>query len=113
MARQLTIVGTATITSGQTTSGWITDKRGFGHATDLVVWCPSALTAAVVVEVSHAESPSSADTKVLNIDGNDVAMGAGKAIVIPTSAFKSMRFVSAGAEGADRTFTVVAQVDMG
>lgn len=113
MARHLTIVGTATISAGQTTSGWITDKRGFGYATDIVVWCPLALTAAVVAEVSHVESPTAGDTRVLNIDGSDVAMGAGKAIVIPTSAFKSMRFVSAGVEGADRTFTVVAQVDMG
>lgn len=113
MARHLTIVGEATIASAGTTSGWITSKIGFGHASDIVVYCPASLTNAVVVEVSYAEVPASGNTRVLNIDGSDVAMGAGKAIVVPSSAFKSMRFVSAGAEGADRVFTVVAQVDMG
>ena len=113
MARHLTIIGTLTIASGESESGWLTFKKvGFGQATDMILYGPAALTNTVTVEVSHKEVPSGGDARELSVQGAPLTVAAGAAEIIPSSAFASLRVNSSGNEGAARVFTLMAQVEM-
>lgn len=78
-------------------------------AAGIVIYGPAALTAAVTVQVLPF---GDATWRTLQSGGVDVAVGAGKAVVISPPAFADLRLHSAGAEGADRDFFVDAQEDM-
>ncbi len=112
MARHLVYVGSLTIASGGTTSGSIASRLSFGHATDLVIFGPAALTGTVGVEVSWLDSPTGSDWRALKVDGTQITVGAGAAEVLPSTTFPSLRVKSGSSEGADRTFHVMAQVEM-
>jgi len=115
MARHVAIVGTLTIASGQTDSPALSTvakpKIALGVAIDLVIYAPSALTGTVSVQVSPIEEPDSADWRTASVAGTPVTIAAGAAEVVPVVAARDLRIHSSGAEGADRSFIVLAQYD--
>lgn len=104
-----------TISSGQTTSVALSTllsegqiKVLFGGAVDMIVYAPAALTGTVTVQYSPKSSPAAGDWKTVQVSGSDLTFPAAKATsVFPISA-RDLRFVSSGAEGADRVFAVNA-----
>jgi len=82
-----------------------------GNCTDMELYAPAALTAAVTVQISSKYG--SGVWKTLQSGGSDVALVAGKSIQVPIGAFEDLRFHSAGAEGAQRDIDVVFQITMG
>ncbi len=112
MARDINVVGTATIAAAGTESTAISSRLGFGFAADIIVYAPDALTGVVNIQVSFKDSPVAADWRDLTIDGANVVIGANDAVVVPSASFRSMRFKSAGAEASERVFTVASQIDI-
>lgn len=116
MSRHIQKLGTLTIANGGTNSGALLAGNvatQFGSNVDMVIFAPAALTGTVTMQIAPLESPSAGDWKTAYLGGADVTIPAGKAVVVPVVAFKNMRLVSSGAEGADRNFEVFAQVDVG
>lgn len=83
-------------------------RSAIGVAADMMVYPPPALTGVVTVEVSPNYG-GSLGWSTLQQNGADVTVAAGKALSIPIAAFGDIRFKSAGAEGAQRDFTIVFQ----
>ena len=112
MARSLAVLGTLTVARGQTTSGWLNSKIGFGRATDIVIYGPATATGTFGVEVSWLDAPGATDYGALKIDGTQVTVGALDAAVCPSSSFKSLRVKSSSAEDATRTLIVMGQLEV-
>ena|SRR3990172_614757 len=97
---------TLTIANGGTTSPALLVPEDMA---DLMVYGPAALTAQCVLQVE----PSRTGTDFLTLQmtpGTDVTLAAAKATNVKATGFRQMRILSAGAEGADRAFTIVFTV---
>lgn len=116
------VVGTGTIkiANGGTTSGTLTDTAANNGAAlsdgqlkvlktarSLTIAGPSALTGAVKVEVTIDGS----NWHELNQAGSDVSVAANDAVTITNMAWLNLRVKSAGAEGAERVFRLMANYD--
>ncbi|CAB4165077.1 hypothetical protein UFOVP1537_51 [uncultured Caudovirales phage] len=109
-------VGTFTILSGATTSEKLSAILSKGQAKDLTggmrnltIFAPATLTGTVTVKIAPTEAATTFNT--LTKDGTDVTVAAGKTATVTTGAFKDLQLVSGSAEGADRVFTIVAQIE--
>lgn len=85
-------------------------KAVLGSVVHMIIYTPAALTNAITVQVVPTEGDTSGKTLQTSA-GTDLTLAAGKAVVVPASAFKDMRIHSAGAEAGQRDFDVVIQVD--
>lgn len=107
-------VGTLVIANGQTVSSLLSSilsqgqMKVLGSVETLAIAGPSALTAAVTVEVAQ-EYPGTSWTK-LQRAGADVPVTAVDTTEIDRPAFRDLRLVSAGAEGAERSFGIMAKI---
>lgn len=72
---------------------------------------PAALTGVVTVQVAQVSPAADGDFVALQSGGADVTIPAAKATNLPVFTAKDLRLVSAGAEGAARTFLVTLQED--
>ena len=86
-------------------------RSTFGNSRSISVTAPAALTGACTVQVSPKYGSGVWATVQQN--GADVAVGAGKSVIIPSGAWEDLRIHSAGAEAAQRDFQVVFQVALG
>ena len=109
MASVCEVVGTLTITSGQTQSGWLASKLGFGAENGIVIYAPAALTGVVSVMLSPDEA-GTVNGKA-DVQGTVVAVAAGRAVTLIQAGWKSISVQSTLAEAADRIFVVAAQVN--
>lgn len=85
---------------------------------DLIIYSPAALTGVVTVQVAPflatGVAIAAGDLRKLQVTpGTDFVLAAGKATVIPIAAYAALSIISAAAEGAARTFIVMAQEDLG
>lgn len=111
MAGQFAILGTLTIVNGATDSGILVPKtKGFGYLSTLIVYCPATLPETITMQVDPYEANQTWYT--LQDNGADVAFAAGKAVVVFTGAFQSMRLHAGVAVAADRVFVVTGQLDL-
>lgn len=115
MARHNARLGTLTIASGGTASTALSTlanlKVAIGFSVDLIIYAPAALTGTATVQVSPVESPSAGDWKNLSAGATVITIAAGSAEIVPAAAYFDLQILSSSAEGADRDFIVVAQVD--
>lgn len=108
------VVGSLTIANGGSTSGLLSSvlsegqMKVLGSAAALSIKGPAALTGAVTVEVAQ-EYPGTSWTK-LQRAGSDVAIGAADTVDIENPMFRDLRLVSAGTEGAERVFGLMAKL---
>jgi hypothetical protein len=77
------------------------------YARAITVMAPATLTGTVKPEVYNGSTWTT-----LQDAGADVTIPAGKATVLPRFTAQDLRFVSGGAEAADRDFVVSIQEDM-
>lgn len=117
MARHVATIATLRIASGQSASAAISSatmntKTALGHIVDLLIYSPAALTGTITVETSWLESPGASDWRTLNVSGTDVAVGAGKAVLVSVAAMRALRLKSSGSEASDRDFVIVGQYDI-
>lgn len=95
---------TATIASAGTTSEEISlQDNAARRSCDLTIFGPPALTGTVTVQV--AEEPGGTFV-ALQSGGSDVTLPAVKATVINGLTAGAIRFVSSGAEAAERVFNI-------
>lgn|SRR6266853_2664540 len=114
MSRHLHRTIDLTIANGGTDSNIVvgTDGRvGFGSSHGITIWAPAALTGVITVLVSYLLTPTVEFDTLQLTPGTDVTIAAGKAVVIPHPGFYALRLHSASAEGAQRVFQLVSQVD--
>ena len=103
------------IANGQTASNAISltaginTKIGLGTLVDFIVFGPATLPETVAVQISDIETPSASDWYTVYINGSDVTVPAGKAVVVPVGAAAALRLLAGGAVGAERTFQVRGQ----
>lgn len=83
-------------------------RSTLGNSESITVFPPAALTGAVTVQISPKYG--SGQWFTLQQNGADVAVAAGKAVVINEVAFEDLRLHSAGVEAAARDFDVVCQI---
>lgn len=111
MARTFTNLGTLTILSGQTTSGTLNLTPGPNQSiVALAIQGPSALTGAVTVNVALVDGGTFGPLFLSGAAAN-VTCAALVVTTIPWVAARQLKLISAGAEGADRTFTIGALVE--
>lgn len=108
MASVCEIVGTLTISNGTAQSAWLASKLGFGAQIGLVIYAPATLTGTVNVLVSPDEA-GSVNGK-LDVQGTIVVVGAGRAVAIIQTGWKSISLISSSNEAADRVFIIAAQM---
>lgn len=112
MARHVARIGSLTIPAGQTASPGLStlqfSKVGVGTAAGLLISGPSTLPESVVVQILPS---GSAVWRTLQSGGADVAVGAGKAVVISPTPFFDLRLLASAAVAADRTFDIDVQID--
>lgn len=107
-------LGNLVIANGETTSTLLSSllsegqMKVLGSLEQLAIQGPSALTAAVTVEVAQ-QYPGTSWAK-LQRGGSDVAVTATDTTEIDRPVFRDLRLVSAGAEGAERTFQLMAKL---
>jgi hypothetical protein len=94
------------IPNGGTDTPAYAEPRLIGAAAAITVVAPAALTGVCTIQIDDgsgnfrtAQSPP----------GTDIALAAGKAVVLPPAAMTNFRIHSAGAEAAQRDFTVYIQ----
>jgi hypothetical protein len=78
----------------------------------IVIYAPAALTGTVTVQVAIGATEAAATWVDLQSAGSDVEVAAGKAVTIDAIAWDWLRVQSDGAEGSERTFTVMAYEDV-
>jgi hypothetical protein len=111
--RHISNIGSVTIASGQTASGILSSRIGFGMSSDLVIYTPAALTGVVKLLISDTDSETDlAEFRYMYFNGDDVELPAGKAVVIPGASFGALYLLSSLAEAADRTFQILSQLDV-
>lgn len=116
--RETSVLGTLTIANGGTESSYLSvgtsggTRIAFNGLVDVIIYAPDTLTAAVLVQISSVKAPGVGDWRSLYVGGSTIAIPAGGAIVVPIAAFKALRVLSAGAEGAARDFIVMGQYDI-
>lgn len=92
---------TLTIANGQTASGSI-GQATIKAARGIAIFAPSTLPETVYVTVSN---DGGSTYQTLQSGGNDVTIGAGKALIIDSVAFNDLRLLAGGAVAASRAFT--------
>jgi hypothetical protein len=103
----LSVVRQLTILNGAALSDQISDPRLLGEAASVTIIGPAALTNVCKVEVG--EKAAGTFGTMQNPSGTDVAIAAGKAVVLPPFGAGAIQIRSAGNEGADRVFQVIIQ----
>lgn len=84
-------------------------KTLLGHTVQIVVNTPSALTAAVTMQVVATEGGSTW-VPIQSPAGTDIPFAANKAVIVNAGAFRDLRMHSAGAEAAQRDFDLTFQL---
>jgi len=112
--RHIVALGTVSIANAGTDSPAVSVSTTglrpvFDTAEMWFISAPAALTGAVTVQVSYVESPTT-EWVTLQVNGADVAVAAGKGVVIKAAGFRAFRFHSAATELAQRDFLVAVQV---
>ena len=90
-----------TIASGGTSSGSV-GRAALRAARAIAIFAPATLPETVNIAVSN-DGGSTYCT--LQSGGSDIAIAAGKALVIDAVAFDDLRLTATGAVGANRAFT--------
>lgn len=104
-------LGTLTIPNADTKSNAFTDARTFAGLDSLLIICPAALTGAVKLESAPAADSVDADFRTVQQPaGTDIALAAGKAVLIERPAFVNIRVKSGGAEAAARDFILIGSM---
>lgn len=93
-----------TIPSGQTVSNGLVGTAKFLR--NIALYAPSSLAGAITVEVSDTQGGT---FRTLQSGGTDVAIAAGKCVVLIEVPFIDMRLKTTSAPGADEDFAVVGQ----
>ena len=80
-------------------------------ADTITIYAPAALTGTVTIQIE----PTAAGTDWIDLTsgGSDVTIGAGNAVVVGDISFRQIRLSSGAAEGAERTFRVTKQFQVG
>lgn len=104
-------IGTLRVSNGGTASPGITSlqfgRSGLGMSVGITIYAPAALPEATVVQVlPHG----SAVWRNLQSGGVDVAVAAGKAVVISPLPFSDLRLLAA-VVAADRDFDIDGQIE--
>lgn len=112
--RSLAPLGQLTIPNGTPSSNGLVATRegelGLAQAEVVTIYAPAALTQTCQIEVS-ATVASPVWRELTNIDGDPVVIAAGGAVNIVGLAARNLRIATAsGNEGAERVFTVLAQI---
>ena len=88
-------------------SSELEDARMLGSNCSITAMAPAALTNACKLEIGDSEGNFATGQHPA---GTDIALAAGKAVVLPPIAASQLRVKSAGNEAAARTFRVLVQV---
>lgn len=81
--------------------------RAFGA---LCIMAPAALTNGITVQVATTDIAAPTFATLQSPPGTDIAIAAGKAVVLTAFPFAQFRIHSAGAEGTQRDFQVWGQL---
>ena len=102
MRNQPIDMGSLTIPSGQTTSPHLNMRRK--PLRGMSIFSPAALTGTVSIEVSGDLNEDVPTWQNLQSGAADIVVGAAECVPIDYVGWDGLRFVSASAEAADRTF---------
>lgn len=107
------------IANGGTESGLLSAQRSKGQVklapgslVDMIVYTPDALTNTLKAYISPVYPGDTADWRVLANASGDIAFAANKAIQLTIASFRDLKFVSSGAEAAERTIKVAWQLSI-
>lgn len=111
--RHLVRIGTLTIPNGTAASNVIASRLAFGAASDMVIYAPGILPETVTLKAIGKDSDTNtANFSSVYVNGADLTIPAGKAVLIPTSSFGAICLTAGGNVAADRVFEVFGQMDV-
>lgn len=110
-------LGTLVIANGGSSSTAYTDQVPgaialFGSAVDFQIEAPATLDGTATVQVAATSNPASSDFRNAIVGGATITLVAGQSALVPVVSARGIRVTSSVLEGAERTFKLLAQVDM-
>lgn len=106
---KIVTIGTLTILNTATDSG-VFGVDDYGKYEAITIHAPAALTAVVTVQVATTDVAAPTFNTLQSPSGTDITVAATKSITLTPPCFVQFRLHSAGAEGADRAFTITGRL---